>query len=208
MFLGVEIVVIFFGSFPRVCGDVPTATLDGKTFAVFSPRMRGCSGKSHVILHSRRVFPAYAGMFRHSAKVQVVRRRFPRVCGDVPETIMKPFELVRVFPAYAGMFPLRSVGTRSIWSFPRVCGDVPETHVLLHTRRWFSPRMRGCSVCPMAPLNACGVFPAYAGMFRRLENLRLCTNCFPRVCGDVPLLHGLGRVCFLFSPRMRGCSPA
>ena len=167
MFLGVEIVVIFFGSFPRVCGDVPTATLDGKTFAVFSPRMRGCSGKSHVILHSRRVFPAYAGMFRHSAKVQVVRRRFPRVCGDVP-----------------------------------------ETHVLLHTRRWFSPRMRGCSVCPMAPLNACGVFPAYAGMFRRLENLRLCTNCFPRVCGDVPLLHGLGRVCFLFSPRMRGCSPA
>ena len=145
MFLGVVAGEPLAWSFPRVCGDVP-ALLDGATGKIlFSPRMRGCSDAGQDVGVSEEVFPAYAGMFRHTASTRGLSRRFPRVCGDVPWSGSVPQALARfsprmrgcsshqaacptpcpVFPAYAGMFREGIRARARERRFPRVCGDVP-----------------------------------------------------------------------------------
>ena len=70
--------------FPRVRGDVPTCKLNKLTQLGFSPRARGCSEASIVLLVVLFVFPACAGMFLIQAQKLLVSQRFPRVRGDVP----------------------------------------------------------------------------------------------------------------------------
>ena len=70
----------------------------------------------------------------------------------------------------------------------------------------FSPRARGCSAFGRMWDHIKEVFPACAGMFLKLSKLRLLALSFPRVRGDVPLLHGLDNIVIGFSPRARGCS--
>ena len=152
----------------------------------FSPRARGCSAKDTLSNCCFKVFPACAGMFRRHYQVRYSKRRFPRVRGDVPFSLVTAFGRPKfsprargcspvssaatkasiVFPACAGMFlPFEDQAMFPL-SFPRVRGDVPP-HLRHGTlRRPFSPRARGCS------LSSCGyawstvVFPACAGMFR------------------------------------------
>ena len=90
--------------------------------------------------------------------------------------------------------------------FPRMRGDVP----IRCNQKWFvhafSPHARGCSRWDNALADAKLVFPACAGMF-----LMLCNPCygrtgFPRMRGDVPLLHSLDDIIIGFSPHARGCS--
>ena len=70
--------------FPRVCGDVPILIPPQAVENRFSPRMRGCSWAKSDAAKTEAVFPAYAGMFRHIAHLQLQGTCFPRVCGDVP----------------------------------------------------------------------------------------------------------------------------
>ena len=110
--------------FPRVCGDVPWSARRLVGPYAFSPRMRGCSGKSGKIPTHSHVFPAYAGMFHAVGGAREGDNGFPRVCGDVPASSNVVSNAVRfsprmrgcsfansfelrddgVFPAYAGMF--------------------------------------------------------------------------------------------------------
>ena len=172
------------------------------------------------------VFPAYAGMFPFPGTPKRTSGRFPRVRGDVPSGWVWLWVLMafsprtrgcsiqvtraqltpRVFPAYAGMFlwdPQKMVVENG---FPRVRGDVP----LPFPKRWvinmFSPRTRGCSFAHQPASVSPSVFPAYAGMFRRLGGKRGIRRCFPRVRGDVPPRHLRLGVRIMFSPRTRGCS--
>ena len=113
-------------SFPRIRGDVPAGKHSKTATTAFSPHTRGCScGHGHEPLHSI-VFPAYAGMFRLRPARRSLKRRFPRIRGDVPGrgiitpisstfsphtrgcSLLPPHSSLqgRVFPAYAGMFPL------------------------------------------------------------------------------------------------------
>ena len=50
------------------------------------------------------------------------------------------------------------------------------------------------------------VFPAYAGMFRKVLLHKILMLSFPRVCGDVPNWSLRSASLKQFSPRMRGCS--
>ena len=178
----------YAGSFPRVCGDVPSPKISKNTSNTFSPRMRGCSLADITDVRAAIVFPAYAGMFPAGQIVNAAPMSFPRVCGDVPggssgvtaSTRFSPrmrgcscFETfktasTRVFPAYAGMFLSSFLPRSARCCFPRVCGDVPRSPQLGRNLPRFSPRMRGCSKALkllMGPYLT--VFPAYAGMFRR-----------------------------------------
>ena len=74
--------------FPRVRGNVPFLfhfALGGSTF---SPRARGCSSYTQAETAPSRVFPACAGMFRSKTVPLSTLSRFPRVCGDVPHTVL------------------------------------------------------------------------------------------------------------------------
>ena len=91
-----------------------------------------------------------------------------------------------VFPAYAGMFPLATVSPMRNASFPRIRGDVPQVYVLQAKKPGFSPHTRGCSLKLAQAIEKHGVFPAYAGMFLKLNPQHDKVSCFPRIRGDVP----------------------
>ena len=52
-------------SFPRIRGDVPDTRRLCPAYDRFSPHTRGCSDITLDLPAIRKVFPAYAGMFRH-----------------------------------------------------------------------------------------------------------------------------------------------
>ena len=65
--------------------------------------------------------------------------------------------------------------------------------------------MRGCFRNGKARLSKELAFPAYAGMFLRIDSIFKDLFSFPRVCGDVSSV-GAPRVSHeQLSPRMRGC---
>ena len=70
----------------------------------------------------------------------------------------------------------------------------------------FSPHTRGCSPCRRRYRGSGGVFPAYAGMFRRCARWRRHRYRFPRIRGDVPELTKARKDLSKFSPHTRGCS--
>ena len=212
--------------FPRVRGDVPAVTGATGHSPPFSPRARGCSSKTRLIVKSDRVFPACAGMFRTSSCLSKSNTSFPRVRGDVPlllvcspqslsfsprargcSRLQKALETIPdVFPACAGMFLRVHATVRFHTSFPRVRGDVPPIASIISEARRFSPRARGCSDGMRFCDHDLGVFPACAGMFPRSLPCDDRPFRFPRVRGDVPWGCRLRRRGCRFSPRARGCS--
>ena len=121
------------------------------------------------------------------------------------------FNLVRrgkrhdAFPAYAGMFPRGGSQSEMSGSFPRVCGDVSSALQADAGLKRLSPRMRGCFFLRLIFLDRSLAFPAYAGMFPRLDSMYPRVRSFPRVCGDVSVRADLTYQQGLLSPRMRGC---
>jgi len=90
--------------------------------------------------------------------------------------------------------------------FPRVRGDVPIFSLDADRGTAFSPRARGCSGSRGFVVSAAAVFPACAGMFLTLNDLKQWLAGFPRVRGDVPPRVLFVRAAAEFSPRARGCS--
>ena len=110
--------------FPRMRGDVPTATHQQASTRAFSPHARGCSQWRRSSKTFSSVFPACAGMFRPTAILDSYGRGFPRMRGDVPRLVkacfckplfsphargcsgsrLEPPSPRNVFPACAGMF--------------------------------------------------------------------------------------------------------
>ena len=193
-------------SFPRVRGDVPHIEFVESLDWLFSPRTRGCSFRGVAWGCVQGVFPAYAGMFRLETVRDGCVYCFPRVRGDVPNTVTRHRYHTRfsprtrgcscwflpagsgppVFPAYAGMFLTHSSDGGDEYCFPRVRGDVPPVLSNSCLTHRFSPRTRGCSFGQFAADQQLRVFPAYAGMFRRYRASESPRNRFPRVRGDVP----------------------
>ena len=73
--------------FPRVRGDVPRFSASMTSTGTFSPRARGCSSSSVVTDSPSTVFPACAGMFLFGGKTLKFGLSFPRVRGDVPQSV-------------------------------------------------------------------------------------------------------------------------
>ena len=151
--------------FPRIRGDVPERHGERRCYPRFSPHTRGCSSVPKPIIRRKRVFPAYAGMFRIILVEANKMSSFPRIRGDVPmrERVRlwreefsphtrgcsapkpKGVKATIVFPAYAGMFRIRLRDKESSKGFPRIRGDVPQSPTEAQTLPAFSPHTRGCS---------------------------------------------------------------
>ena len=104
------------------------------------------------------------------------------------------------------MFPGVHATVHFHTSFPRARGDVPEKSWLLKLTFSFSPRTRGCSCWALCCSECWWVFPAHAGMFRRVGYRSQMKSSFPRARGDVPTPACGGLQNTPFSPRTRGCS--
>ena len=145
-------------------------------------------------------------MFRRARRATHTEVSFPRIRGDVPAILSAPFHWVAfsphtrgcslsapglptgqgVFPAYAGMFRERPAVVLHPGGFPRIRGDVPPTVITTPLVEQFSPHTRGCSQQQRYPRVRDQVFPAYAGMFLKLNPQHDKVSCFPRIRGDVP----------------------
>ena len=172
-------------SFPRIRGDVPTMLQAKPGLLQFSPHTRGCSERHLGLVFHQPVFPAYAGMFRPSVRRARDRRRFPRIRGDVPGTMIVGCKQAAFSPHTRGCSDIAAIAAKVTEVFP-------------HTR--------GCSPYLSAHHQLIHVFPAYAGMFRKKFSTPQAYRSFPRIRGDVPystpkLFHSLR-----FSPHTRGCS--
>ena len=138
--------------FPRVYGDVPWSARRLVGPYAFSPRMRGCSGKSGKIPTHSHVFPAYAGMFHAVGGAREGDNGFPRVCGDVPSLKKTSTPTLRFSPRMRGCSSAEPSSRNANYvfpayaSFPRVYGDVPCLCQGFSKTYLFSPRMRGCSL--------------------------------------------------------------
>ena len=157
---------------------------------MFSPHTRGCSSRAIFLPIFSPVFPAYAGMFRSWRGAGCPCGSFPRIRGDVPMRLLPHRRApvfsphtrgcseprrVRlpdgpVFPAYAGMFLDGQKDRKTERSFPRIRGDVPSSPRPTIWKISFSPHTRGCSLAALWFINPEDVFPAYAGMFRIMQN--------------------------------------
>ena len=151
---------------------------------------------------------------------------FPRIRGDVPKSprVCKPFLMFSphtrgcsassaskrirsfVFPAYAGMFLRCGASPMGLGRFPRIRGDVPSSILHMLNDIKFSPHTRGCSGRHGCFSGYGCVFPAYAGMFRRVVRSFFQDARFPRIRGDVPLSFSVVSTSKKFSPHTRGCS--
>ena len=192
--------------FPRIRGDVPPVPYSAPIHWGFSPHTRGCSAVDVTPIRQRKVFPAYAGMFRDPLGSGSSNHRFPRIRGDVPCSKSTSAAGLKfsphtrgcsggccgscspccVFPAYAGMFLGQPSAAPPVLGFPRIRGDVPWPTLSGATRIRFSPHTRGCSVFGKATVFFDFVFPAYAGMFRCYVTTKNANGGFPRIRGDVP----------------------
>ena len=192
----------------------------------FSPHTRGCSARHVASDQIKKVFPAYAGMFRMLEISIFPPRSFPRIRGDVPlqwrrrkcpigfsphtrgcsAYLVAVPRYGEVFPAYAGMFLRRLARDRWGSSFPRIRGDVPLRSSRQVADGLFSPHTRGCSDATTETLLGHKVFPAYAGMFRRSRRPIRPQRRFPRIRGDVPSMYSGISMRVKFSPHTRGCS--
>ena len=131
-------------SLPRICGGVSCLAVTGQYLLLSSPHMRGCFCCRHSMLSDNLVFPAYAGVFLTSGRLQIGSESLPRICGGVsmnthtgkryqessPHMRGCFLQLLRrqstdcVFPAYAGVFLPARFDSGLVYGLPRICGGV------------------------------------------------------------------------------------
>ncbi len=145
LFPGLRQCSLGFLTFPRMCGVAPQGRPCTATERHFSPHVRGCSRQQHQALHSRCLFPAYAGLFPSARIVPRSAIAFPRTRGVFRWAGCVPLPST-AFPAHAGLFQ-RKVGFlhHHRRPFPRSCGVVPRGSVAPTLAATLSPLLRGCS---------------------------------------------------------------
>ncbi len=170
---------------PRACGGVPSRCMSGLSWAVCSPRLRGCSRDGGPRRDHGRLLPAPAGVFPPPIRIPRVTDSAPRACGGVPAQssrlgvqqdcsprlrgCSRPRGRGRrgpeLLPAPAGVFPIfRHSGTTG-GTASRACGGVPGIPLAGHVAGRCSPRLRGCSPAPGRTQRRTQLLPAPAGVF-------------------------------------------
>ncbi len=191
---------------PRACGDAPRC-LDALDQArACSPRMRGCTGRRSRPPAPRDLFPAHAGMHRSPTLRRSHTSPVPRACGDAPLAATpscphptcsprmrgctaqrgRSVDRQALFPAHAGMHRCRRRTRCRTRSVPRACGDAPYARSSIPSSAGCSPRMRGCTEHPRPCRPRPRLFPAHAGMHRKMGRDTRRRRPVPRACGDAP----------------------
>ena len=166
--------------------------------------MRGWTGRSRPRTAGNGVFPAHAGMDRAIAPWPSPVACVPRACGDGPQAGLPEPQFDACSPRMRGWTARTAPHDAVRASVPRACGDGPALGRRAPPRMGCSPRMRGWTGCRRAAKLNDGVFPAHAGMDRRIAVHRWSKPRVPRACGDGPLTRASALELATCSPRMRG----
>ena len=189
---------------PRVCGEHLLAQVVGLLLQGSSPRMRGAPIACRNLRGADGIIPAYAGSTRCSRSTAGLVRDHPRVCGEHPQSGLRPsfrggssprmrgalvttlnaFGLLRIIPAYAGSTPCHSFVFLHYEDHPRVCGEHCSWTRPAMCRAGSSPRMRGARMGAWRGVCLRRIIPAYAGSTVGGPGGILAARDHPRVCGE------------------------
>ena len=169
--------------------------------------------------------PARAGEPRHSRRLPLRRRVYPRACGGAiggssttfttgglsprvrgsldTDTTAKPD--VGSIPARAGEPDWRGSASRSLRVYPRACGGALRMSIPAAGAAGLSPRVRGSPLPAVASIISDGSIPARAGEPRRLIPPPMSCWVYPRACGGAVSGAANGGAGQGLSPRVRGC---
>ena len=166
MFRTIAMKLTFNVGFPRVRGDVPFYAYHPRPPTPFSPRARGCSALLLWSMPHFGVFPACAGMFLLADGLDEWTPSFPRVRGDVPQSMCCFTWSCTFSPRARGCSVVDALACGVGVVFPACAGMFRLFQLTGEVFHQFSPRARGCSAGRREFRNCDGVFPACAGMFR------------------------------------------
>ena len=192
-------------SVPRIRGDVSATNMNNPIQKRCSPHTRGCFGFSPPFGTPVEVFPAYAGMFRCVNTSDPKPCCVPRIRGDVSVHYLVLREFLECSPHTRGCFVIHAPLEVEPRRVPRIRGDVSYPRLEVLKTATCSPHTRGCFVHRHRFPRRDSVFPAYAGMFRRMGRLTVRVSCVPRIRGDVSGKHNLLGRAIVCSPHTRGC---
>ena len=98
---------------------------------------------------------------------------------------------IRIFPAYAGVSP-NAVNLEAPYkNIPRVCGGEPTDGLHNYYDWQYSPRMRGWAWVGDESRVTDNIFPAYAGVSRKIGKARLSPCLFHRYNKVIPAVNYL-----------------
>ena len=110
----------------------------------------------------------------------------------------------RVYPACAGIDPTRSSYGMRRRSLPRMRGDRPSICAWSALEMVFTPHARGSTQEPIPAIVLGCVYPACAGIDRRLPTKCGWLKSLPRMRGDRPFEKKGEKGFTLFTPHARG----
>ncbi len=191
---------------PRMRGDGPALASASVSLLPCSPHARGWTERHSTGPHHRLVFPACAGMDRERASAIASDFSVPRMRGDGPTVGAMTVSAAKcsphargwtdgaqlvvaaalVFPACAGMDRQTVECGSDRRGVPRMRGDGPSSLSLKHCGQMCSPHARGWTVDRAESSRVSHVFPACAGMDRRLSTGGMNACGVPRMRGDGP----------------------
>ena len=166
--------------------------------------MRGALLLNVVRIGLRRIIPAYAGSTGQPARVHVVTKDHPRVCGEHPSKVTyrplysgssprmrgapcresAPTICGGIIPAYAGSTPTVRARPTPTRDHPRVCGEHSGYETAFEKVPGSSPRMRGAPEKRVSNNAVIGIIPAYAGSTLHVSSFFVSQADHPRVCGE------------------------
>ena len=209
-------------------GDRPSGPDEPGERAQFTPHARGSTHGGGPVGVGQMVYPACAGIDRHSQGKAPGRVCLPRMRGDRPfeEWIANGFDEFtphargstmaghrhrsrrQVYPACAGidLDTLFSGGHGAC--LPHMRGDRPPPPRPVGRLPLFTPHARGSTFFPIPIyLSAC-VYPACAGIDRTKRAFLHPRVGLPRMRGDRPGALCQSRWFRLFTPHARGSTPS
>ncbi len=187
-------------------GDRPHFTKDDPTFTMFTPHARGSTFWGWYSEVAQWVYPACAGIDPSKQYHAYQEARLPRMRGDRPWTaiwrhgaamftphargstspLYPPAQRGEVYPACAGIDPCSCGFVPGFLRLPRMRGDRPSVVRLCIAPSPFTPHARGSTLCPGKLKLTQGVYPACAGIDRRLGGEKDGHWSLPRMRGDRP----------------------
>ncbi len=175
--------------------------------AVSSPLRRGYFLIAADTITGQQLFPAQAGVFPASVRLDQPARALPRSGGGISGYLISgwvhkdssplrrgyfplhnhPQQMAVLFPAQAGVFPVASGIAAVGGTLPRSGGGISISSPGLLEARVSSPLRRGYFLSPAPALPYRMLFPAQAGVFPRIEAERGHDGLFPAQAGVFPI---------------------
>ncbi len=210
--------------YPRPCGETEALRHTGRPEEGLSPPMRGNHAAEAHGENRRGSIPAHAGKPRHYGTLDVLKRVYPRPCG---ETATSAAGLVRFtglsppmrgnrggldapgkaqgsIPAHAGK---PRAGPRAGCRprvYPRPCGETLKRFSRAFSRAGLSPPMRGNLGEGAKLLGNVGSIPAHAGKPGSGDPGPVPEKVYPRPCGETRVASSSAISMLGLSPPMRG----